>query len=120
MADASPLSSNAQGRRPRHTPLRTCVACRTTQAKGGLVRVVKGPDGVVRLDATGRLAGRGAYLHLDPVCLQEGMRKGRLGHALRTTVSAQDQALLSEQLLKALEEEQERQDEQSARQTKGT
>ncbi len=110
MAEASPRSDGAQGQRPKRVPLRTCVACRSTQPKRGLVRIVRAPEGTVRLDETGRSQGRGAYLHLDPACMKEGMRKGRLGHALRTTISAQDQTTLEDQLQHILPVEDGKQD----------
>ncbi len=80
--------------RPRHIPKRTCVACRVVQEKRGLQRIVRGADGIVRVDATGKLPGRGVYLHTDPECWREGLRKGRLSRALRTTLSPEDLAAL--------------------------
>ncbi|MBI2298071.1 MAG: DUF448 domain-containing protein, partial [Armatimonadetes bacterium] len=40
--------------RARHVPERTCVACRRQRPKRELVRVVRGPDGRVSLDETGK------------------------------------------------------------------
>ena len=57
-------------------PVRTCVACRVEAGKRDLVRLVRRPDGIVELDRTGRMAGRGAYLHATADCL-EGARKRR-------------------------------------------
>ncbi|MBI2886294.1 MAG: YlxR family protein [Chloroflexi bacterium] len=87
-----------QALRPRHVPQRTCIACRTVQAKRGLVRIVRTPQGRVQVDLTGRAAGRGAYLHRDVGCLAEGLRKGRLAKTLRATLSAEDQAALERSL----------------------
>ena len=92
------MASQTQPLRPRHVPQRTCVGCRTQQSKRELVRVVRTPAGLVILDPTGRLAGRGAYLHRDPECWIEGMRKGRLARALHTTISAADQGALAQTL----------------------
>ena len=86
------MASPTQPLPPRHVPHRTCVGCRSQHAKRELVRVVRTPAGEVMVDPTGRLAGRGAYLHRDPECWSEGMRKGRLARALHTTISADDQA----------------------------
>lgn len=86
------MASRTQPLPPRHVPQRTCVGCRTQHSKRELVRVVRTPEGQVTVDPTGRLAGRGAYLHRDPECWSEGMRKGRLARALHTTISADDQA----------------------------
>ncbi len=96
---ASQRSSKlGQPLKPRHVPLRTCIGCRSTLSKRELIRVVRSSDGVVQFDPTGKQAGRGAYLHTDPDCFKESMRKGRLAHALRATVSSTDQTALEEQL----------------------
>ncbi|MSQ27082.1 MAG: YlxR family protein [Dehalococcoidia bacterium] len=80
--------------RPRHVPQRTCVGCRKVLAKRALVRIVRTPGGPVVADPTSRQAGRGAYVHLVSACWQEGLKKGRLGRALHTTIAPADQAAL--------------------------
>jgi uncharacterized protein len=80
-------------RRARHIPKRTCVGCREVLPKRGLIRIVKGPEGVT-VDPTGKLPGRGAYLHEKRSCWQRGL-KGALGHALKTTLTDQDREALS-------------------------
>jgi len=74
--------------RRKHKPQRMCVACRQSQDKKTLVRLVRTPEGVF-VDETGRLPGRGAYLHADPSCWESGMKK-HLQKALRTTFSEED------------------------------
>jgi predicted RNA-binding protein YlxR (DUF448 family) len=78
------------GRRPKHIPQRTCIACRSTEAKRGLVRVVRTPEGRVVLDATGKKNGRGAYVHESRACWDEALKKERLARALKVTVPADD------------------------------
>jgi predicted RNA-binding protein YlxR (DUF448 family) len=78
------------GPKPRHLPQRTCIACRETEAKRALVRVVRAPDGRVALDATGKANGRGAYVHETRACWDEALKKDRLGRALNVTVPAED------------------------------
>jgi predicted RNA-binding protein YlxR (DUF448 family) len=67
----------------RHVPLRTCVACRTTGVKRGLVRIVRTPQGNVEIDMTGRAAGRGAYLCRRRQCWHEALKREALARALR-------------------------------------
>ena len=55
-------------RRPDHTPMRTCAACRQVRPKRSMTRVVRGPDGTVAVDLTGKAAGRGTYICDDPAC----------------------------------------------------
>jgi predicted RNA-binding protein YlxR (DUF448 family) len=76
--------------RPKRVPLRTCIACRNTESKRGLVRVVRTPEGRVELDATGKKNGRGAYVHESAECWDEALKKERLARALKVTVAPED------------------------------
>ena len=78
----------------RHVPERTCVGCRTTSAKREFVRVIRTPEGAVELDPTGKRNGRGAYLCSRHDCWEQALKKDRLARALRTTISAETQAML--------------------------
>jgi predicted RNA-binding protein YlxR (DUF448 family) len=80
--------------RRKHVPQRTCVGCREVHAKRTLIRVVRRPDGIV-IDATGKLAGRGAYLHDQRSCWERGL-KGALANALKTELTEQDRAMLQQ------------------------
>ena len=71
---------------PLHEPARTCVGCRAEAGKQGLIRFVRRSEGGVALDLTGRAAGRGAYLHNHPSCLEIARKKHSLDRALHTTV----------------------------------
>ncbi len=66
----------------RRVPQRQCVACGRVRAKRDLVRVVRTPDGGVRVDATGKVSGRGAYVCPDTACVDQAVRSGRLAGAL--------------------------------------
>ncbi|MFN2144827.1 MAG: YlxR family protein [Anaerolineales bacterium] len=83
-----------KGKRRKHIPQRTCIGCRQVQAKRSLIRVVRSPEGV-RIDPDGKLAGRGAYLHDLRTCWQKGL-DGKLAHALKTEISAEEMAVLEE------------------------
>jgi len=80
----------AKGARPKHVPLRTCIACRGTEAKRGLVRIVRTPEGRVELDPTGKKNGRGAYVHESRACWDEALKKDRLGRALKVAPPRED------------------------------
>jgi len=82
----------------RHIPQRSCVACRTVQDKKNLVRVVRTPEGEIRVDPTGKLNGRGAYLCPRPDCLRLAQKRKSLDRAFKTTVPAEAWARLEEQL----------------------
>ena len=75
-------------KRLKHVPQRTCVGCRTVLAKRGLIRIVRTAEGV-RVDPTGKLAGRGAYLHDRRACWERGLQ-GALAHALKVELTPAD------------------------------
>ena len=81
-----------KGRRVRHIPQRTCVGCRQTSAKGDLLRLVRTPDGVLA-DPTGKMNGRGAYIHANRECLAVALQ-GSLEQSLKVSLSDQDRARL--------------------------
>jgi predicted RNA-binding protein YlxR (DUF448 family) len=62
------------------------VACRTSRDKRELLRVVRTPDGSVRVDESGRLAGRGAYVCRDRACIETAIQRGTLSRALESPV----------------------------------
>ena len=96
------MSAASTGKRPRHRPQRTCVACRQTEDQRGLIRLVRGPEGGITVDERGRAPGRGAYLHPSRGCWERalagtgGKGGGALAHALRATIGEDDRAALAE------------------------
>ena len=80
----------------RRVPMRTCVACRQNRPKRDLLRVVRTPGGEVRLDPTGKVAGRGAYVCRDAACADVGLREARLAHALDAAIPGDVAAQLRE------------------------
>ena len=65
-------------------PMRQCVGCREMRPKKELVRVVKSPEGVIRLDFRGKAPGRGAYLCPNSECLKKAIRAKALERAEKT------------------------------------
>jgi len=88
------VSKKKPVKRVKHIPQRTCVGCREVLPKRTMIRVVRTPDGV-QVDPTGKLAGRGAYLHDRRECWERGL-KGALFHALKTIVNDEERAKLEE------------------------
>ena len=80
--------------RVKHVPQRTCVGCREVLPKRTMIRIVRTADGV-QIDSTGKLAGRGSYLHDKRECWERGL-KGALAHALKATISLEERAKLDE------------------------
>jgi uncharacterized protein len=78
--------------RQKHKPQRTCIACRETGDKRALIRVVRIPEGQVRVDPTGKANGRGAYLCQQASCWEKALQKKMLDRALKTNLSVEDLA----------------------------
>ncbi len=79
--------------RVRHIPVRTCVVCREKAGKRTLVRVVRTEAGV-RVDPTGKINGRGAYLCERESCWDRALTSDILNKALRITLTAEDRDYL--------------------------
>ena len=94
----------------KHIPQRTCVGCRSVLPKRTLIRLVRYGEGV-QVDPTGKMVGRGAYLHNRRSCWEKGM-KGALAHALKSPLTTEDtQRLL--QFMDTLPEDEETTGEQA-------
>jgi predicted RNA-binding protein YlxR (DUF448 family) len=59
-----------------------------------MIRIVRTAEGV-QIDPTGKLAGRGAYLHDRRECWERGLR-GALSHALKTIWKNEERAVLED------------------------
>ncbi len=89
--------ANKTAKRVKHVPQRTCVGCRQTLAKRSLIRIVRTPEGL-RVDPTGKVPGRGAYLHDRRECWESGL-KGALAHALKVDLTDEDRKTLQAYML---------------------
>ncbi len=70
------------------------MGCREVLPKRKMVRIVRTGEGV-QVDPTSKLAGRGAYLHDRRECWERGL-KGPLAHALKTTLTPEERAVLED------------------------
>ena len=59
-------------------PMRKCLGCMESKPKKDLCRVVKTKDGIVTLDITGKIEGRGAYICFNKECLDKAIKSKRL------------------------------------------
>ena len=78
--------------RRKHVPQRTCIGCREVLPKRTLIRIVRTQDGI-KIDPTGKLSGRGAYLHEKHSCWERAI-KGALASALKKDLEAVDREML--------------------------
>jgi predicted RNA-binding protein YlxR (DUF448 family) len=54
-----------------------CIGCRKKRKKGEMLRLVKGPDGILLWNEKKNPNGRGYYLCADRVCLKLAQKKQR-------------------------------------------
>ncbi len=85
----------------KETPVRTCVVCRQEKSKGELLRVIKSPQGEIKLDMSGKANGRGAYICRDAACISAAKKKRGLEKSLKTAIPES----LYEELEKVLTDE---------------
>ncbi len=81
----------------RKIPTRRCTGCGEHFPKNTLIRVLRTPEGEVKLDLTGRMNGRGAYICKSAACLKKARKSRRLETSLECAIS--------EELYEKMEEE---------------
>ena len=67
-------------------PQRQCMGCRERKAKKEMIRVVRGVDGTVSRDISGKLNGRGAYICPQPECLKKARKAKSLDRSLEVPI----------------------------------
>ena len=90
--------------KPRKIPLRMCVGCREMKPKKELLRAVRSPEGQVSLDATGKKAGRGAYVCYNAECLKRALKQKQLDRALDAHLDEEAIQQLTETMQRLLSE----------------
>jgi predicted RNA-binding protein YlxR (DUF448 family) len=69
------------------------VGCHEVDPKRSMIRIVKTPDGI-KIDSTGKLSGRGVYLHEKRSCWETGL-KGAVDRGLKVSLSVEDKEYLT-------------------------
>jgi predicted RNA-binding protein YlxR (DUF448 family) len=67
-------------------PLRKCAGCNEMKEKPDLLRVVRGAEGQVAPDSTGRSPGRGAYLCKKTECLEKAQKNTGLERSFHAPI----------------------------------
>ena len=70
----------------KKVPLRKCLASGESLPKKELLRIVRTPEGEVKVDITGKLNGKGAYLKKSMEALELCKKKNLLSKALEVKV----------------------------------
>jgi len=80
-------------------PMRRCLGCGESFPKKQLVRIVLTPEGEVKMDLSGRLNGRGAYICRNTECLDKAIKRKLVNKALKAPVSDELAAELKKELM---------------------
>ena len=70
----------------KKVPMRKCISCGEMIGKKGAVRVVRTPSGVIVLDKTGKMNGRGAYLCKDLNCISAAKKGKKLERSFKQEI----------------------------------
>jgi len=70
----------------KKVPMRTCALTREKLVKQEMFRVVKTPEGEIKIDPTYKANGRGVYLKKDGEVINKARLKKSLNHHLKVDV----------------------------------
>ena len=82
-------------------PMRTCIACREEKPKKEMLRVVKNAAGEIRLDFSGKLPGRGAYVCGSEACIKKLNKYRLLNKAFSSEGAPDGYDAIEEEFLRA-------------------
>ncbi len=71
----------------KKVPLRKCVVTQEQLPKKELLRIVRTPEKEVKVDISGKMNGRGAYIKKDVDAVLLAKKKGSLSKALEVKIS---------------------------------
>ena len=67
-------------------PMRKCTGCGEVKPKKELIRVLRTPEGEIKIDRTGRMNGRGAYICDSAGCLEKAVKTKGLERSLSVSI----------------------------------
>lgn len=70
----------------RKISLRSCIVTKEKLPKSELIRIVRTPEGEVKIDLTGKLNGRGAYLKRDEKVIEKAKQNKVLNRHLAVEI----------------------------------
>lgn len=88
--------------RTKKTPLRKCIVSQEMYDKRDLVRIVRTPEGNVKVDPTGKASGRGAYMIRTMEAFEMAKNKNLLNRALKMEITDEMYHSLEEELQKVV------------------
>lgn len=70
----------------RKIPMRSCVVTREKYPKSDLLRIVRTPDGEIKIDETGKMNGKGAYINKNIEVLEKAIKTKAIERALEVKI----------------------------------
>lgn len=71
----------------RKIPIRKCIACGEGKPKKELIRIVKTSENDVKVDLTGKINGRGAYICSTIECLELAIKSKKISRSLEVEIT---------------------------------
>ena len=83
----------------KKVPLRTCVITKESLPKQELLRIVRTPEMEVKVDETGKLNGRGAYICDSVDCLKKAIKSKGLERSFKVEIPQNIYDVLSKEMI---------------------
>ena len=83
----------------RKIPMRSCVITKEKLPKNELLRIVRDPNGVVVVDTTGKINGRGAYICDSVDCLKKAIKSKGLERSFKVEIPQDIYDVLSKEMI---------------------
>ena len=81
-------------------PIRKCTGCNNSFPKPSLIRVIKTPEGEIKVDRTGRMNGRGAYICDSSECFEKARRSKGIERSLGVPIPEEIYDSLLKEMMK--------------------
>ena len=82
----------------KKVPERTCIVTHDKCMKKDLLRVVRCPDGTVKVDLTGKMNGRGAYICPKSSCLEKAIKSRGLERSFKMPIPKEVYEMLAKEM----------------------
>ena len=73
-------------KKSKKTPQRRCVGCYESKNKMDLIRIVRTPEGEYKIDPSGKLSGRGAYICPSMACFEKAVKSRGLERSFKMSI----------------------------------
>ena len=83
----------------KQIPVRQCIGCREMKPKNQMFRIIRTPENEIRLDKTGKMNGRGAYLCPNVECYRKAIRSKAIERALKLEIPEDIYKAIGEELM---------------------